>query len=146
MDAESILSHVAFTTSGSIVDCIDKKVLIILRDGRKLIGVFRSFDQFANLVLQDAVERVSVGNRYGDIPRGLFLVRGENVVMLGEIDLDAEDIPNPAAVPLPPSALPQLLEAHKAEAAARKVVDNKKSEVLRRERGFCAEGAEGDGY
>jgi hypothetical protein len=39
----------------------------------------------ANLVLQDAVERIAVGNRYGDIPRGLFLVRGENVVLLGEI-------------------------------------------------------------
>ena len=39
----------------------------------------------ANLVLQDTIEQVWVGNRYGDIPRGVFLVRGENVVLLGEI-------------------------------------------------------------
>lgn len=39
----------------------------------------------ANLVLQDTVERVFVGNRYGDIARGVFLVRGENVVLMGEI-------------------------------------------------------------
>lgn len=28
---------------------------------------------------------------YADIDRGLFLVRGENVLLLGEIDLDKED-------------------------------------------------------
>lgn len=28
---------------------------------------------------------------YADIPRGVFLVRGENVMLLGEIDLDKDD-------------------------------------------------------
>lgn len=28
---------------------------------------------------------------YADIDRGLFLVRGENVLLLGEIDLDKDD-------------------------------------------------------
>jgi len=49
-------------------------------------GVLRSFDQFANLVLESTVERVFVGEQYGDIPLGLQLIRGENVVLLGEID------------------------------------------------------------
>lgn len=39
----------------------------------------------ANLVLQDTVERLYAGNLYADIPRGVFLVRGENVLLLGEI-------------------------------------------------------------
>lgn len=39
----------------------------------------------ANLILQDTVERVYADSVYGDIPRGIFIVRGENVVMLGEI-------------------------------------------------------------
>ena len=39
----------------------------------------------ANLVLQDTVERLYAGNLYADIPRGIFLVRGENVLLLGEI-------------------------------------------------------------
>lgn len=38
-----------------------------------------------NLVLQDTVERLFVQNFYADIERGLFLVRGENVLLLGEI-------------------------------------------------------------
>jgi len=39
----------------------------------------------ANLVLHRTVERIHVGKKYGDIPRGIFVIRGENVVLLGEI-------------------------------------------------------------
>lgn len=46
MDAQDIVSNIAFTTSGSLVDCVDKKMLVVLRDGKKLIGVLRSYDQF----------------------------------------------------------------------------------------------------
>lgn len=59
--------------------------MVLLRDGRTLIGYLRSVDQFANLVLHRTIERIHVGNEYGDIPRGVFIIRGENVVLLGEI-------------------------------------------------------------
>lgn len=59
--------------------------MVYLRDGRTLIGYLRSVDQFANLVLHRTIERIHVGNRYGDIDRGVFVIRGENVVLLGEI-------------------------------------------------------------
>lgn len=88
-----------------------EKVLIVLRDGRKLIGVLRSYDQYgenhvswrfiwqlidstcltcgprrsANLVLEAAMERIYHGLQWAQIPRGLFLIRGENVVLLGEV-------------------------------------------------------------
>ena len=39
----------------------------------------------ANLVLHETIERIYVGDRYGDIERGIYLIRGENVVLLGEI-------------------------------------------------------------
>lgn len=39
----------------------------------------------ANLVLQDTTERIFVKEVYADIVRGIFLVRGENVLLLGEI-------------------------------------------------------------
>ena len=49
-----------------------------------------------NLVLQDTIERLFVSNLYADIERGLFLVRGDNVLLLGEIDLDKDDyLPGP---------------------------------------------------
>ncbi|SNX87311.1 related to LSM1 - Sm-like (Lsm) protein [Melanopsichium pennsylvanicum] len=148
MDAQDIVSNIAFTTSGSLVDCVDKKMLVVLRDGKKLIGVLRSYDQFANLVLQDTVERVFVGNRYGDIARGVFLVRGENVVLMGEIDLDAEDeVPLSIAAPLPPSALPQLFAAKEAETESKAKSEAKKADILRLARGFCADkSGDGDMY
>lgn len=62
-----------------------EKLMVLLRDGRTLIGYLRSVDQFANLVLHKTIERIHVGNEYGDIPRGIFIIRGENVVLLGEI-------------------------------------------------------------
>lgn len=62
-----------------------EKLMVLLRDGRTLIGFLRSVDQFANLVLHRTIERIHVGNEYGDIPRGIFIIRGENVVLLGEI-------------------------------------------------------------
>lgn len=62
-------------TAGLIED-IDKKHLVVLRDGRTLIGILRAIDQFANLVLHQTVERIHVDGFFGDIPRGIFVVRG----------------------------------------------------------------------
>lgn len=39
----------------------------------------------ANLVLEDTVERIYHGNAFAEHWHGLFLIRGENVVLLGEI-------------------------------------------------------------
>jgi len=69
----------------SLLEQIDKRVLVLLRDGRTLFGILRSVDQFANLVLHLAVERIYIGQEYGEIDRGVFLIRGENVVLCGEI-------------------------------------------------------------
>ncbi|KHN77802.1 U6 snRNA-associated Sm-like protein LSm1 [Toxocara canis] len=74
----------------SLLDQLDKKLLVILRDGRTLIGYLRTIDQFANLVLHETLERIHVDKYYGDIPRGIFLIRGENVVLAGEIDEQKE--------------------------------------------------------
>ena len=36
-------------------------------------------------MLQDTVERIYTKDVYADIPRGIYIVRGENVLLLGEI-------------------------------------------------------------
>ena len=72
--------------SASLIDMVDKKILCILRDGRHLIGNLRSYDQFANLVLQETIERIYTHpNNYGIKEWGIFIVRGENVALMGEI-------------------------------------------------------------
>lgn len=80
--------------TASLIEEIDKRQLVVLRDGRTLIGTLRSIDQFANLVLHKTTERIHVGKKYGDIPRGIFVVRGENVVLLGEIDNEMDSQTN----------------------------------------------------
>lgn len=79
--------------STSLATYLDRKLLVLLRDGRKLLGTLRSFDQFANVVLEGACERVIVGELYCDIPLGLYIIRGENVVLIGELDVNKEELP-----------------------------------------------------
>ncbi|XP_028131177.1 U6 snRNA-associated Sm-like protein LSm1 [Diabrotica virgifera virgifera] len=93
-----------------LLDELDKKLMVLLRDGRTLIGYLRSVDQFANLVLHQTIERIHVGSEYGDIPRGVFIVRGENVVLLGEIDADKE-----GELPLTEVSVDDILDAQRKE-------------------------------
>mmetsp|Transcript_4592 Transcript_4592/g.6802 ORF Transcript_4592/g.6802 Transcript_4592/m.6802 type:complete len:172 (+) Transcript_4592:47-562(+) len=78
--------------AASLVEQLDKRLLVVLRDGKHLIGVLRSFDQFTNFILEDTVERrfcIVNGNityYYSDVKLGLYLVRGDSIVLLGEID------------------------------------------------------------
>ncbi|XP_050234943.1 sm-like protein LSM1B [Mercurialis annua] len=100
--------------STSLASYLDKKLLVLLRDGRKLMGILRSFDQFANAVLEGACERVIVGELYCDIPLGLYVIRGENVVLIGELDLEREELP-PHMTRVSPA---EIRRAQKAEREA----------------------------
>jgi len=96
--------------TASLLEELDKKLMVLLRDGRTLIGYLRSVDQFANLVLHRTIERIHVGKEYGDIPRGVFIVRGENVVLLGEIDKEKEK-----NLPLSEVSVDDILDAQRRE-------------------------------
>ncbi|PFH60462.1 hypothetical protein XA68_10896 [Ophiocordyceps unilateralis] len=115
-----------FTTAAQLLDFTDKKLAVVLRDGRKLIGVLRSWDQFANLVLQSTTERLfavrphasdpngAPQRLYADVLHGVFLVRGENVLLLGEIDLDKDDDPPPGYESADYETVKKLAEGKKA--------------------------------
>lgn len=66
----SAADNIYFPGTVSLLQDLDKKLMVLLRDGRVLIGILRSIDQFANLVLHRTIERIHVGKKYGDIPRG----------------------------------------------------------------------------
>ncbi|RDL39019.1 Uncharacterized protein BP5553_03359 [Venustampulla echinocandica] len=126
-----------FTTAAQLLDLTDKKLMVALRDGRKLIGVLRSWDQFANLALQSTIERIFVPpsktssstpqpGLYADVPRGIFLVRGENVLLLGEIDLDKDDDPPPGYELAEIETVHRLQKERKAREAKREKVVKKR--------------------
>mmetsp|Transcript_5853 Transcript_5853/g.8705 ORF Transcript_5853/g.8705 Transcript_5853/m.8705 type:complete len:210 (+) Transcript_5853:143-772(+) len=79
--------------SASLVEQLDRRIMIVLRDGRHLVGILRSFDQFSNMVMEETSERrvlhIKKGKDticyYTDIKLGLYLVRGDSMVLLGEL-------------------------------------------------------------
>jgi len=57
-----------------------------LRDGRNIYGITRSFDQYGSIILENAYERIYIDEHYGDVDiPGWFIVRGENVVIVGQV-------------------------------------------------------------
>jgi len=86
--------------SASLVEQLDQRLLIVLRDGRHLVGIFRSFDQFSNMVLEHTSERrvwISPSTQqtfYADVPLGLYVVRGDSMVLMGQMTLDEQDESN----------------------------------------------------
>uniref|UniRef100_A0A090X7U6 U6 snRNA-associated Sm-like protein LSm1 n=1 Tax=Ixodes ricinus TaxID=34613 RepID=A0A090X7U6_IXORI len=101
--------------TASLLEELDKKLLVFLRDGRTLIGYLRSIDQFANLVLHKTIERIHVRKQYGDIPRGIFVVRG---------DVDLEEV-----------SVEQILEVQRLEAEAKQDQERQRAKALK-ERGL----------
>lgn len=83
-------SNVKLPGAASLYEQLDKLVLVCLRDGRNFFGWLRSFDQFANLILDNAVERLAIEDMYADVKMGIFVIRGENVMLLGEVDEQKE--------------------------------------------------------
>ncbi|KAM5360912.1 hypothetical protein ACJZ2D_013425 [Fusarium nematophilum] len=90
-----------------------------------------------NLVLQSTIERIfapspeSAGDGrptglYADISHGIFLVRGENVLLLGEIDLDKDDDPPPGFEPADVEVVRKLAEEKKAADKAKEKARLKK--------------------
>ena len=60
---------------------ISKAVIIKLRGGRSVRGKLLDFDQYMNLVIQDAVEHSdSEGN--GPVGLGTILLRADNILII----------------------------------------------------------------
>lgn len=72
--------------AASLVEQLNRRVLVCLRDGRLLLGTLAAYDQYANVALDAPVERVIVDGSYADVPAGAAVViRGENVMLVGEV-------------------------------------------------------------
>lgn len=67
---------------------LDKKVVVHMRDGKYLYGIFRSFDQFSNITLENAIERIFFENMFSERKVGLHIIRGESIVFVGMPKLD----------------------------------------------------------
>ncbi len=82
------------------------RVLVLTNDGRVLTGVLRGFDQVQNLVLAQCQERVFSRDTGVELePLGLYIVRGDNVAVIGQVDAEldtAQDLAGTRAAPPAP--------------------------------------------
>lgn len=54
-------------------------------------GTLKGFDQTVNLILDESHERVfSSGSGVEQVMLGLYIIRGDNIAVIGEIDEDAD--------------------------------------------------------
>jgi U6 snRNA-associated Sm-like protein LSm1 len=59
--------------------------MCVLHTDTRVCAHASQFVVTANIVLEGTVERIFIDDRYGERNVGLYLVRGENVVLIGEI-------------------------------------------------------------
>ncbi|KAI9599218.1 hypothetical protein BDF19DRAFT_381706, partial [Syncephalis fuscata] len=81
-------------------------ISVVTADGRVILGILRGFDQTTNIIMERCYERVfSADEGVEVVPLGLYVVRGDNVVLVGEVDTEVDsviDYPNIKAEPLRP--------------------------------------------
>ncbi|QIX02256.1 hypothetical protein AMS68_007773 [Peltaster fructicola] len=79
----------------SLQSYLNKKVLIITVDGRTLAGTLLACDQVTNLVLQNCEERIIRSPEEEEPsavqPQGVYVIRGDNVVVCGLINEEVDD-------------------------------------------------------
>ncbi|KAI8140705.1 Sm-like ribonucleoprotein [Fennellomyces sp. T-0311] len=69
---------------------VDLNVLVITMDGRVLVGNLRGTDQSANVILSNCEERVFSVDGTEIIKLGLYIIRGDSVCTVGELDEEKE--------------------------------------------------------
>lgn len=71
--------------SEQLQTCIGKIVIVKLRGGKSVRGKLLDFDQYMNLVIQDAVELLNNndhGSTMGDSRLGTILLRADNILVI----------------------------------------------------------------
>eukprot|EP00924_Labyrinthula_sp_SR-Ha-C_P004858 maker-scaffold_1-snap-gene-14.5-mRNA-1 protein AED:0.33 eAED:0.33 QI:87/1/1/1/0/0.33/3/139/119 len=69
----------------SLINDLDKKVLVVLRDGKHLIGKLASYDQYTNVVLKDTKEYLFNDKIYAKDELGLYVIKTDNIVIISTI-------------------------------------------------------------
>jgi len=85
---------------------VNQVISVITSDGRIIVGLLKGFDQTVNLILEESHERVfSSDQGVEQVALGLYIIRGDNVAVVGEVDDGTDsalDFENMRAAPLNP--------------------------------------------
>jgi len=70
---------------------IDFMVNVVTNEGRVFTGILKSFDQSINMIIKDCFEKVyskDEGVKFASM--GLYMIRGDNVMIVSEVDENLE--------------------------------------------------------
>ena len=66
---------------------VSRVISVVTADGRMIVGTLKGFDQTVNLILDESHERVfSSSHGVEQVMLGLYIIRGDNVAVIGEVD------------------------------------------------------------
>ena len=75
----------------ALTDYLKKQVKILTLDGRIMHGTLSGFDHLQNLILTDSNERIYSADRGVEVVElGVYLIRGDNVCVVGEVDVEED--------------------------------------------------------
>eukprot|EP01086_Lenisia_limosa_P013501 TRINITY_DN42698_c0_g1_i1.p1 TRINITY_DN42698_c0_g1~~TRINITY_DN42698_c0_g1_i1.p1 ORF type:complete len:100 (+),score=29.31 TRINITY_DN42698_c0_g1_i1:43-300(+) len=81
-------------------------VSVVTCDGRHLVGEMKGFDQTINVILSKCHERVySTDVGVEIVPLGVYIIRGDNIAIVGEVDQEKDaglNLEEMKAMPLAP--------------------------------------------
>merc|ERR1712130_250545 len=84
---------------------VEQQVLLITQDGRVIVGQLRGCDATGAIILSGSVERIfSMEEGVEEVPLGVYIVRGDSISLVGELDTVQEqaiDWTSVRAEPLP---------------------------------------------
>lgn len=70
---------------------VDTTISVVTNDGKIIVGILRGYDQATNLILEECHERVySSKSGVEQHMLGLYLIRGDNIAVIGELDEEVD--------------------------------------------------------
>ena len=85
--AHAAASAGAAAMASALKEMIGKQISVITCDGRNIVGTLRGYDQVTNVILEECHERVySLDAGVEQVVLGLYIIRGDNIAIIGEID------------------------------------------------------------
>ncbi|GFE54022.1 LSM domain containing protein protein, putative [Babesia ovis] len=74
-----------------VEDELGSLIWVTLRDETYYVGIFKSFDQYGNIVLTDTVRKVVINSKrsFSDVYCGNIIIRGESIAYFCALDAEA---------------------------------------------------------
>ncbi|KAK0533189.1 snRNP Sm protein [Tilletia horrida] len=70
---------------------VTQKVLMVTQDGRVIVGKLEGFDSQGSIILSECIERIfSADEGVIEEPIGLYIVRGDSIALVGELDAEKD--------------------------------------------------------